>query len=361
MEAFAMDPKTKRTVICFLIITVCGWFCCSITAAQQKNTAADGGGITEMPVATIDIATVYALHPAMIYYDSELNLFLRPPETPATPEIFSDIMNRRREEFKKNKDEKAGELKKIKDEIEALEEEVRAIGHKKILAAQPVNEKFDTQIQNAANDEQRNKLLVQRTEALKLIEASGEVEIKSKNAKISALLDSYEKMQLSLLQAYYLSADETAKKFEEISKDIKEAVTIAAKKNNVKAVVNYNLAADKGAAAEAGGEKSVSEKTENNRQLEELLEKGPDYSRVLEAARLYDSPKEAGAGLKIKEQINKIEQIKEFTASPFIGGKGKDLTWFTVITVMIKNGIPKEKAESISDVISEIYKRGENQ
>ncbi len=127
----------------------------------------------------------------------------------------------------------------------------------------------------------------------------------------------------------------------------------------MKAVVNYSLKAHKG-AGESNTEKSVSEKTENNRQLEELLEKGPDYSGVLKAAKFYDSPKEAADGLKIKNHLNKIEQIREFTASPFIGGKGKDLTWFTVITVMVKNGIPKEKAESISEVISEIYKRGEN-
>jgi hypothetical protein len=353
-----MNQKTKRAAIYFIIIA-CSWFSCATAAAQQKNTAAAGDIINEMPVATIDIATVYALHPAMVYYDSELNLFIRPPETPATPEIFSDIMNKRRDEFQKNTNAKAGELKKIKDEIEALKEEVKSIGHKKILDAQPVNEKFDAQIQNATNEGELKKLLVQRTEALKLIEASGEIEIKSKKAKISTLLDSYEQQQMSLLQTYYLSADETAKKFEEISKDIKEAVMIAAKKNNVKAVVNYNLAADKG-AGDQNTEKSVSEKTENNRQLEELLEKGPDYSGVLKSAKLYDSPKEAGAGLKIKNHINKIEQIKEFTASPFIGGKGKDLTWFTVITVMVKNGIPKEKAESISEVISEIYKRGEN-
>lgn len=346
-------------MICFFIIIACSWFFCNQAAAQQKNAADDGDDINEMPVATIDIATVYALHPAMVYYDAELNLFMRPPETPATPEIFSDIMNKRREEFKKNTAAKAGELKKIKDEIEALKEEVKSIGHKRILAAQPVTEKFNTQIQNATNEGELKKLLARRTETLKFILTSGEIEIKSKKAKISALLDSYEKMQLSLLQTYYLSADETAKKFEEISKDIKEAVMIAAKKNKVKAVVNYSLAAHKG-MEEKNVEKSVSEKAANNRQLDELLENGPDYSGVLKAAKLYDSPKEAGAGLKIKNHINKIEQIKEFTASPFIGGRGKDITWFTVITVMVKNGIPKEKAESISEVISEIYKRGED-
>lgn len=354
-----MYQKTKRTMICFIIIIACGWFCCNQAAAQQKNAVDDGDDINEMPVATIDIVTVYALHPAMVYYDAELNLFMRPPETPATPETFSDIMNKRREEFKKNTAAKAGDLKKIKDGIEALKEKIKSISLQQIFEAQPVIEKFNIQIQNTTNENECKKLLVQRTEALKLLEASGEVEIKSKKAKISSLLDSYEQMQLSLLKTYYLSADETAKKFEEINKDIKEAVMIAAKKNKVKAVVNYSLAAHKG-AEEKNMEKSVSEKAANNRQLDELLENGPDYSGVLKAAKLYDSPGEASAGLKIKNHLNKIEQIKEFTASPFIGGKGKDLTWFTVITVMVKNGIPKEKAESISEVISEIYKRGEN-
>ena len=323
-------------------------------ASGAPEKAAPAGEPEEAAVATVDIATVYALHPAMIYFDPVLNLFIKPAPKGATPDDFMKLTTERRNEYKKNESVRAAEIQRVKNDIEKAKEEIKSHEIKKITECAPVNEKYDALIQNATNEAEIKKYLVERTAGLKAVEMKYDQEIKNKNKKLSEALDKYQKLQMSLLSSFYLTAEETAAKFEEINADIKEAVKIAAKKNNAIAVVNFNLDGYKDQNKVSGEDtQSVEAKSKVNAELENLLKEGPDYSGTLDSLKAY----EAGAAAKaLKRRFSLTPKESDMASRPFIA-KGKDLTWFTVITLMVKNGVPKEKAEAISEVLSEVYGR----
>ncbi len=352
----------KTIIARFLMLTI---FCCLclifFTGLNGPDPAAGAPEKTvqaeepeEAAVATVDIATVYALHPAMIYFDPALNLFIKPAPKGATPDDFMNLTTERRNEYKKNEAAKAAEIQRIKNDIEKAKEEIKSHEIKKITECAPVNEKFDALIQSATNEAEIKKYLVERTAGLKAVETKYDQEIKNKNKKLSEALDKYQKLQMSLLSAFYLTAEETAAKFEEINADIKEAVKIAAKKNNAIAVVNFNLDSYKDRGKTSGEDtQSVEAKEKTNTELENLLKDGPDYSGALDSLKAYET---AAAAKSLKSRFALTPKESDMASRPFIA-QGKDLTWFTVITLMVKNGVPKEKAEAISEVLSEVYGR----
>lgn len=332
-------------------------------------------------IATVDMATVFALHPLMQYFDQKVGLFIKPPKPGTTHQEFLAMIAARKADFQKSMEGNASEINRLKTEIDNLKKEVVRLNVQKYNESAAVDSKYDPQLQNTTDEVERKNISTQISSELLKISKKFDSEIAAKTKKIGDLLDSYEKIQRSLLKLYYLTPEETAKMFEAISGEIKETIKIAARKNGIRAVINVNVATPPREGGQTPPEKSIDEKTEQTADLDNLLKNGPDYTKSLNTLMAYSeglskdviktrnpqmSEKEyvemhqkmglarekenAESSFFSKEQIMKLKQVKEFASTPVIYG-GTDLTWFTVITIMVKNGVPKEKAEAISDVI----------
>jgi len=343
---------------------------------QTKQQESDQAGSEESIVAIIDIAAVYALHPMMQYYDPDVDLFIKQPKPGTTFDEFLGIIKNRRNEFQKSFEGNTTEIKRIKNEIDILQQEIKKLGISKAIEASPINQKFTEQIQKTFSEDERKKLLVQRTNEIQKIEKKFDVEIENKNKQLANLLDSYEKIQRSLLKVFYLTPEETSKKFDEINAEIKDTIKLAAKKYGAKVILNANLISTQEESKKIP-EKSIAEKKKANSELENMLVEGPNYSKILGVLKTFtyaniksplpdrndseyqkylqqmhkDQEKENfSKGYFNRDYIMQLKQVRSLTAVPMIYG-GTDVTWFTVISLMVKNGIPKEKAEIISEII----------
>ncbi|HNY10812.1 MAG TPA: hypothetical protein PKK26_04385 [Candidatus Wallbacteria bacterium] len=355
-------------------------FCRAEPDPEEPNAVAKANEKGDAYIATIDIAAVYALHPMMQYYDEKVGLFIKPPKKETTYDDFLKITQARNNDFKKLFEGQASEIKRMKGEIDVLKTEMKRLEYQKAVESAPINETFEAEISKAAKNEDKKKLIIERNNLLGSIQTKYDIEIEKKSKTLSGLLDSYEKIQRSLLKVYYLTPEETAKKFEEITLEIKETIKLAAKKKGVKAVVNSNYFSGKPEKKKTV-EKSVEEKTRANSDLEELLKNGPDYSKALGILRTLESgmakdvvktrnpeyneteyvkmlqkmnkdreKEDISKNYHSKDYIAHLDQLIETTLSPVFYGD-TDLTWLTVISIMVKNGISKEKAETISEVI----------
>lgn len=334
-------------------------------------------------VATIDLMTIYAFHPAMQYYDQNMDLFIRQPAPGTKYEDFMAVTQSRRKEFQDAFERSAPEIKSAKGEIDVLKKEIERLDVQKRTEASDVSGKFDARIAGAAKEDEKKALLAQRTQELSDVGKKFDADIALKNKNLAEKTKAYEKTLSDLLKIYYLTPEETAKKFDEINDEIVEVVKYAAKKNGIKAVMNYSrLTPEEAAAAPAANVRE--EKSPSGPQLEDVLANGPDYSKAFNQLKTFDENlfkndddesmrnpehvkflKELSAANE-KENASKLYFSKRFLASlkpigrltavPFIYG-GADLTWYTLICIMVKNGIPKEKAEAASEVILKYYDR----
>ncbi len=382
-----IQMKKRRLLIflaAFVMVSVfsAGYSGVNLFGISERATAsASEEEAEEIFLGTVDVAAIYAFHPMMQYYDPKVDLFIKLPAKNTTYDDFLTVTQNRRNEFQKAADANSSEIKRLKGEMDVLNQEIQRLGADKAAEAMPVNEKFDKQIQSAGSEDAKRNLLALRTEELNKIEAKFDGVLQNKNKKMSDLLDSYEKIQRSLLKIYYLTPEETAEKFEEINNEIKEEVKIAAKKNGVKAVINFSLAVSE-FQNERPGDKSLEEKKKINSELEELLSGGPDYSKAMNLLNTFDAKslknsddetmkapehvkflkqlsadnekKNASKLFFSKKYLMRLKPIASVTSTPFIYG-GTDLTWFTLISIMVRNGVPKEKAEAASEVISKMY------
>ncbi len=350
--------------------------------AQTKESDESGDAI----IGTIDIAAVYALHPMMQFYDQKLGLFIKAPKQGTAYDDFLKITQTRRDEFKKLFEGQASEIKRLKEEVDVLKKEVKKLDVQKVIEAAPINEDFDARIQKAVDEDAKKKLLAQRTAELVKVDKKFNTEIEAKNKKINDLLDSYQKIQRSLLKIYYLTPEETAKKFEEITTEIKDTIKLAANKKGLKAVVNLNTVSGRDDKKKQP-ETTIAEKEKVSSDLSDILANGPDYTKAMSALRTFESglskdllktknpefneteyvkmlqqmskdrEKEAvSAAYLSKDYIMNLDQLVSATTAPIVYGN-TDLTWLTVIAIMVKNGIPKEKAETISEVILNSLKK----
>ncbi|HOT77620.1 MAG TPA: hypothetical protein PK467_17675 [Candidatus Wallbacteria bacterium] len=341
----------KLIIYAFLIVSPSNFQ--ALCMAADKNEPVQAAPADGPVIATIDLAAVYALHPMMNYYDPALNLFIKPAPKGSSHADFVALISERRKQYNKEAAAKAHELQKIKDDIETVWKEIKKSGTKKLADYDILEKKYAPLLQSTTGEAELKKYRLQYAAASKEFYDKYDAEFKGKQKKLSSLLDAQEKIQFSLLRNYYLAPEETDKIFEQIDADIKEAVKIAAKKNNVKAVLNFNmLNADiKNKPAQA----TAAEKKLTSDELEALLKAGPDYSKPLETLKGYESFNDKSSGFNPQLFSSDFSPSGGLAVRPLVT-RGKDLTWFTIITLMVKNGIPKEKAEAVSDVISEIYK-----
>lgn len=345
-------------------------------AAAEAGVSANAGAF----IAAVDISVVYALHPLMQYFDQSTGYFIKPPKHTVSHQEFLNIIKTRSNDFKQSAEGNSSEIKRLKTEIETLAKEIEKLENYKVTEAGSVNEKYDALLKSAEPAQQAG-LNTQRAGELDKIEKKFAGDIGEKNKKLSALLDSQEKLQRSLLKSYYLSPEETAKKFEEINAEIGEAIKAAAKKNGAKAVINLNLLMP-AKPEKSAAEKNIEDKTKISSNLEYLIANGPDYSKILGALRTFEAGmskelintrdkqyseseyikmlqkmqkdqelESAKNSFFTKEYISGLKPVRKFTSNPIVYG-GVDITEAVIVPLMIKHGLPAEKAKALYEAVT---------
>lgn len=368
-------------VILSAAVLTAGWAGTGVAqSAKGANASAEDGPASGAFIAAVDISVVYALHPLMQYFDQNTGYFIKPPKQAVSHQEFLNIIKTRSGDFKQSAEGNSSEIKRLKAEIETLVKEIEKLENYKITEAGSINEKYDALLKSA-EPAQQAALNTQRAGELDKVEKKFSGDIGDKNKKLSALLDSQEKLQRSMLKSYYLSPEETAKKFEEINAEIGEAIKAAAKKNGVKAVINLNLLMP-AKSEKSAAEKNIEDKTKINSTLEYLIANGPDYSKILGALRTF----EAGMSKEIistrdkqyseseyikmlqkmqkdqeiesaknsfftKEYISGLKPVRKFASNPIVYG-GVDITEAVIVPLMVKHGVPAEKARALYEAVT---------
>ena len=324
----------------------------AVSYAQRTLGAAPAAGSESSTLATADIALLYAAHPEMAYYDPAAGLFIKPLKPSGKNEVLPAQIAARRAQFKSAYENSSRDINELVSGIKSLNEEIKTINKRMAHELKPASEKYDALIEAAADELVKSELLFKKNRELKAIEAKYNIEIDAANAKLSDAIASYDKLNLSLLKIYYLTPDETAKKFEAINGEIVSAVKAAAEKNGVRAVINYNLFSTefkKNSTVEVG----VSDKLSRSLEFESIMDNDPDYSKISNAINIFneDSLKNsddesitnpahieilhglyklnysqfASDLLSSKDLVRKIPKIKDFISQPLIFG-GFDIT-----------------------------------
>ncbi len=330
-------------------------------------------------LATVDISLIYALHPVMQYFDQSTRLFIKPPKNTVNSQELLNIIKTRANEFKQSAERNSAEIKRLKSEIDVLNKEIEKIESYRIAELDAVNDKYDALAKDPqASAEAGNES--QRASELERIGKKYNGDINEKNKKLSGLLDSYEAICRSMLKTYYLTAEETEKKFIEINSEVNEAIESAAKKYGAKAIINLGLFIPLKAENDFAA-KTIQEKTKINAELEYLISNGPDYSKILGALRTF----EAGFSKDLvntrnmqyseteyikmlrkmqkdqdieavknsfftREYIKTLPQVRKLTANPIVYG-GVDITRAAAVAVMVKNGMAEEKAAALYETV----------
>lgn len=338
----------------------------SVSYAQRASGAAPADASENSGFATADIALLYAAHPDMAYYDPAAGLFIKPLKPSEKKEDLPALISARRAQFKSAYENSSREINDLVSGIKSLNEEIKTINKRMAHELKPAVEKYDVLIGAEADELLKSELLFKKNKEIKAIEAKYNLEIAAANAKLSDAAASYEKMYISLLKIYYLTPEETSKKFEAINGEVISAVKAAAKKNGVRAVINYNLFSSevkKASAAEA----AVSDKLSRILELENILDNDPDYSKISNALNIFneDSLKNedesisnpahleilrglykqnysqfASNLLSSKDLVRKVPKVKEFISQPVIFG-GFDITEQAVKELLKINGAVK--------------------
>ena len=335
--------------------------CISILSGATTAAAAESSLF-----ATADIALLYTAHPEMAYYDPAAGLFIKPFKPAGKNEDLSTMIAARRAQFKSAYENSSRELNDLVSDIKSLNEEIKTINKRMAHELKPAAEKYDALIGSEADELVKSELLFKKNKELKAIEAKYNIELGAANAKLSDAIASYDKLNLSLLKIYYLSPEETAKKFDVINREIMDAIKSAAEKNGVRAVVNLNLFSTD-AQKTSTAEVSVSEKLARILEFEDIMNTDPDYSKISNAINIFneDSLKNedesitnpahleilrglykqnysqfASDLLSSKDLVRKVPKVKEFISQPVIFG-GFDITGQAVKELLKINGTVK--------------------
>lgn len=341
-------------------------------AAPEDGDGPAGGAY----LATVDLAVLFALHPQMQYYDQKAGLFIKPPKLASNYQEFLNVIKNRSKDFARDSEANAPEIKRLKFEIETLKAEIEKLETLKAGETAAITQKYD-----AMSEDEKNKNASARAEELNAVEKKFKADLDAKKQKHSDLLDAFEKIQRSLLKVYYLSPEETAKKFDEINGEIRRAVLKEAKKNGARSIINLNLMAPRPEKASAPAARTSDEKAAFGSMLESLAASGPDYTKILGALKTFEGGvtkdlvstrnpefseteyvsmlkkmqrdqemEMASSSFFTKDYIMRLAPVKKIASSPIIYG-GTDLTRGAAIEILTANGVSKEKAAALCDAV----------
>ncbi|HOT76203.1 MAG TPA: hypothetical protein PK467_10470 [Candidatus Wallbacteria bacterium] len=361
-----------RKKIFVLLITVAMMSYCFTALSQQQ------GALKPDPapdrIATVDLAAVFAMHPLMRYHDEKTGLFIKPFKKDATIEELHKAVQERNSAFLKMKEANSAEIERIKSEIAQAESEMKTLSGRKSVETASLSDRYEQEIKNAADEDARKALIAKRTSGFLEIEEKFHKQIQAQTAKRDELKASLDKIYRSMTSAYYLSPEETTAMFKNISAEIKDAVNFVAAKKGVLSVINISRMKNE-PAFEA--KKHPAGAVRDSREFETALEAGPDYTKIeiflkapekksessSEAEKKYEDSK---ASMQKTAEINEyksayenrfkiipMKELEHIMNANIVYG-GCDITEAVIVYVFYKNGIPREKAETVCDALQEI-------
>lgn len=338
----------KKSLLFFMFLFIIITFNYKIGFSQDESSS---------KIGTVDLVTVFALHPKMIYYDKEIGRFLKPANINIKYDDCYNYIEKQKIEMKKLQQSKNNEIKSILDEIQKLKDEIKEQEINLIKSCEPIHKKYEQLIMNTTSESAIKKILSEKLNEITKITDKSKKNIELKYEKIQKLKSKYQNILESLLNVYYLTPEETNKQFEEISKEIKEAIKVAAINNGIDIVVNRNLESTQVSDNMSNlkdDPQTLDEKNQLMEKLQELMEISPNSETFSKRLKNIEELNIQNFSEIISERNNITSRESQMAIKPFFN-EGKDLTWFTVIWLFMKNGISKEKAEAVSEVLTELY------
>jgi len=365
----------RKNILVLLITVIMMSYC--FTALSQDQGAAKPDPAPDR-IATVDLAAVFAMHPLMRYHDEKTGLFIKPFKKDAPAEELHKAVQERNSAYLKLKEANSAEIERIKSEIALAESEIKTLSGRKSVETASLSDKYEQEIKAAAGEEARKTILSRRTAGFLEIEDKFHKQIQAQTAKRAELKAGLDKIYRSMTSAYYLSPEETTAMFKNISAEIKDAVNFVAAKKGVLSVINISRMKNEPSPLTASEAKKHAAGTVRDiREFETALDAGPDYTKIeiflkasekksesaSEAEKKYEDSR---AAMQKTAEINEyksayenrfkiipMKELEHIMNANIVYG-GCDITEAVIVYVFYKNGIPREKAETVCDALQEI-------
>jgi len=332
--------------------------------AERKTDVSDNF------IGSVDLDTVLAFHPLMLYFDADLKLFLKPAENLISTVDFNRIVETRNVDFIRSRDANMPEIRRLRSEAAIAAAELAKLGARAEAEINNLNERFK-EIIAQADDEKDRQARIEKQQSgvagLKNEYAVEEKRLKNKLKEISASLDVHLN---SLLKHHYLTAAESAGLLARVEKEVLDAIKTVAGREGITVVVNVG--------SNFGDEQSGPKKSGKNlmdviRKNDDTLTAGPSYTNICnflmpavpERKKTEKGPADNFAvkadGL-IKKRLNKnadyfkgLRILKESgigdLRDSFIVTGGSDITAKVIVHILKKNGIQSENAAAVEKFI----------
>ncbi len=339
-------------------------------AGTEKNDAS-GNNI----IGTVDMKRVYARHPLMLYYDQNAELFVKPVEASnLMAEAVTRAESDRNIEFKRAGEASAQELRRLRNEITAVTDELQKIDHKTDMEINMKNESFKETYAAINNENEKKTRSVEHRIKIDKIKTNFLAEKKELKIKLNETTAAFENLRNSVLKFHYLSSEESEKLFERIKNESIEAVKQAAADEGISFVMESGLMSGKTIDKKTAVKKRDGFKTGADG-IEAMIWDGPSYTNILNLLTDMVKPAKAGTNTEYKnipDNFNKISngvalkrfqsmlsnseyisgisdpKFQKFRNAPIIYG-GRDITAKVIIGILTKYKIPKESIEVIGE------------
>ena len=330
-------------------------------AEEQKTSKSDE--VSEPFIGTVDMMTVYTFHPLMQYYNHELGLFLKPFKKESNSyEKLLLLIEERNKEYNAAKGSRLSEYNRLKAEYEDIKSQMSKLESIYVFEGSSLNDKMLQDTAAAKSDSEKkdiaSKFRTKTFAAQKKFEKDSEA-LKTKFADASLASD---KIFNALLEVHYLNAEKSQKQLSEINAEIREAIKFAAKKFNVKAIVNVSSPEIRRPEyMDAASTQPVSFMPAKFHDVESI---NPDYNQILSMLRNFEyrpdkvhNPNNIrnifmnSTFIPLIEKKNRMAKVDGIITDSFLFGN-IDLTHAVIIYLMAKNGISKEKAELMLDFLN---------
>lgn len=330
-----------------------------VLAAEEQKTPAVEEKVEPL-IGTVDLAVVYSFHPLMQYYNHDLGLFLKPfkGENQSYEKLLS-LIEARNKEYKAAKDAVAPEIKRLKTEYDEINRQISKVESICVFEASSANDKMLQEAAAAKSDSEKDEISRKYRKKTFDIQKKLEAETAALKSKLSEITVSNDRIFNSLLELHYLNRENSDKLLSDINSEIREALSYAAKKTNVRAIMNVGaMEIRKPDYMEMSPALPAAAVPAKPRDAEGIV---PDYNPILSMLRNFEykpdsvhNPKNIrnifmnSTFIPLLENNRKMTKIKGVINDPILFGN-TDLTPMVVIYLMAKNGISREKAELLLD------------
>jgi len=369
-----MDRISKTLFFSFLIFIVFFAALFSSETASGAGTEKNEGSGNNI-IGTVDMKQVYAYHPLMLYYDGNAGLFIKPVEASnLMAEAVTRAESDRNIEFQRAREANAQELRRLRNEITAVTDELQKIDHKTDMEINMKNESFKETYAAINNENEKKTRSVEHRIKIDNIKTNFLAEKKELKIKLNETTAAFENLRNSVLKFHYLSREDSEKLFERIKNESFEAVKQSAADEGISFVMESGLMSGKTIDKKTAVKKRDGLKTGSDG-IEAMIWDGPSYTNILNLLTDMVKPAKAGTNTEYKnipDNFNKISngvalkrfqsmlsnneyisgisdpKFQKFRNAPIIYG-GRDITAKVIIGILTKYKIPKDSIGFIGE------------